>query len=67
MAKQIKISAEEAMMSVAWRMPIYNCICSECGALCFDNDSYCAECGNRFNDSDETESAVNSIIDGGTK
>ena len=55
MAKHVKISAEEAMSAVAWIMPIYNCICSECGALCFDDDSYCAECGNCFNDLADTE------------
>ncbi|MBR1750905.1 MAG: hypothetical protein IJ740_08505 [Ruminococcus sp.] len=26
-------------------MPIFNCTCSECGAWCFDDDTYCAECG----------------------
>lgn len=51
MAGKIEISAEEAMKAVDWRMPIYNRVCSECGALCFDDDSFCAECGVKFKES----------------
>lgn len=29
-------------------MPIFNCKCGNCGAMCFDDDSYCSECGACF-------------------
>lgn len=29
-------------------MPKFNSKCSACGALCFDADKFCSECGIRF-------------------
>lgn len=29
-------------------MPIFNMICNNCGAMCFDDDTYCSECGRKF-------------------
>lgn len=55
MPRKIEISAEEAMQTANWRMPIYNRACSECGALCFDDDSFCAACGVKFRESEENE------------
>lgn len=55
MPRKIEISAEEAMQAVDWRMPIYNRACSECGALCFDDDSFCAECGVKFSELEVSE------------
>lgn len=57
MPTKIEIPAEEAMLAVGWRMPVYNRICSECGGLCFDDDSFCAECGVRFCESEVSEDA----------
>lgn len=31
-------------------MPRFNRQCDVCGALCFDTDHYCAECGTCFDD-----------------
>lgn len=53
MARKIELSAEETMQAVNWKMPIYNRVCSECGALCFDDDSFCAECGVHFSESEQ--------------
>lgn len=57
MPRKIEISAEEAMQAVDWRMPIFNRVCSECGALCFDDDSFCAECGVKFSELEVIEDA----------
>ena len=57
MPRKIELSAEEAMQAVNWRMPIYNRVCSECGALCFDDDSFCAECGVKFSELEVIEDA----------
>lgn len=29
-------------------MPIFNSKCEHCGAMCFDDDTYCSECGAYF-------------------
>lgn len=29
-------------------MPIFNSKCGSCGAMCFDDDTYCSECGAYF-------------------
>lgn len=31
-------------------MPIFNCKCGNCGAMCFCDDTYCSECGACFED-----------------
>lgn len=59
MPRKIEISAEEAMIAINWRMPVYNRICSECGALCFDDDSFCAECGVNFRELEVNEDVEN--------
>ena len=31
-------------------MPIFSMKCFNCGAMCFDDDTYCSNCGARFDD-----------------
>ena len=45
---QMNLPPDKAFESLKWQMPIFNRMCMNCGAMCFDDDSYCAECGSKF-------------------
>lgn len=36
-------------------MPIFNNKCGNCGAMCFDDDTYCSECGAYFEKNERKE------------
>jgi hypothetical protein len=31
-------------------MPVFNSLCCSCGAMCFNDDTYCAECGTKLDE-----------------
>lgn len=31
-------------------MPVFNSQCCSCGAMCFNDDTYCAECGTKLDE-----------------
>ncbi len=41
----IPFNEVDAMFLVKKGMPLFNGTCSDCGAMCFDDDTYCSECG----------------------
>lgn len=41
----IPFDEDDAKRLVKKEMPVFNGTCSDCGAMCFDDDTYCSECG----------------------
>ena len=41
----IPFDEDDAKQLVKRGMPLFNGTCSDCGAMCFDDDTYCSECG----------------------
>lgn len=45
-AFRLTMTADE--ITIVSTMPIFNSKCGNCGAMCFDDDIYCSECGAHF-------------------